>query len=913
MGKQLLLSTILLLFIAIVDAQEVSKTIQRADKAYQEDNYKKALELYLKATSEGVVTSYLAEQIGNCYRLQDDMTQAEIWYENATKQPDRTAIDYLLLGYVQKANGKDDLSVASLNKLYTSQKLPDLNTNATDANSFVGRLRNGFLNFRLVPVNINSPEAEFSPTIWHDAIVFTTSRFDRELSHYKLINPQQHLNIYSAKLSNSGELGIPFIFSKDLLNQLYTGPIAFSPSGDTAYFVQKRFTNVKLGDEKLMAGNNLKIHRAIYNLGNWIDQGPLSFCSDAFSVGDPAVSPDGKKLYFKSDVPGGMGGVDLYYREIRANGSFGEAVNLGSKVNTRGNEMNPYIAKDGTLFFSSDTHPGFGGFDLFVAFPTPQGFDYVTNLGYPINSTYDDLGITISSLGNFAFFSSNCPGGKGDDDIYKLEIEKITVTHTVNGQAIDEKGTPIANLTVKILEGGNLTNTLTTDIAGKFSFKIDNQNISTINLEHPDYFPSSEKLSAFGLGLKSTQITLKVTMKRDIGYILTGTILSATDGSPIANAQAIAYPPDTTKAIISITDQLGRFSSKLNKDTDYRIRLAKEGYEKKWFSLTTKNRERGEINLSALYDTKLASALKPGITGIVTNAKTSMPIPNAIITINSSVLPQVLKLATNENGLFTQSSLPEGDYTVKIEMDGYQPLFITTSVGKLPVNLNINNKLALEPGANSFSAVGLVTNKDDNAPLTGVTISLLDKTTNEKVQKRTDEFGSFDFKLEADRIYILKLEKENFFSKTMMISTQGIPVGMINLNNTNDLKMEAIVVNKAIEIPNIYYDLGKANIKPEAAQELDKVVKLLTDNPTIQIELSSHTDARGNSAQNLQLSQKRAEAAMNYIVSKGIVSLRIVAKGYGDTKIKNRCKKGVACSEDEHAENRRTEIKVIKF
>ena len=120
-------------------------------------------------------------------------------------------------------------------------------------------------------------------------------------------------------------------------------------------------------------------------------------------------------------------------------------------------------------------------------------------------------------------------------------------------------------------------------------------------------------------------------------------------------------------------------------------------------------------------------------------------------------------------------------------------------------------------------------------------------------------------------------------------------------------------MNKAIEIPNIYYDLGKATIKPEAAQELDKVVKLLTDNPTIQIELSSHTDARGSAAQNQQLSQKRAEAAADYITMKGIELNRVIAKGYGDTMIKNRCTKGVTCSEKEHAANRRTEIKVIKY
>ncbi|NVO12229.1 MAG: carboxypeptidase regulatory-like domain-containing protein [Bacteroidales bacterium] len=913
MLKRLFLLTFLLFVAFRMEAQTVSKSVQRADKAFVENNYKKALEIYLKATSEEVVNAYLARQIGNCYRLQGDMNQAEIWYENALKQSDHTNLDFLLLGYAQKANGKDELSAASLSKLYTSQMLPNQNTSTLNAFSFVTYLRNGFLNFRIVPIGINSPEADFSPSICRDALVFATSRFDRELAHYKQINPQQHLNLYTAKLGSSGELGAPFIFSKDLLNQLYTGPIAFSPSCDTAYFVRKKYLKTQSGDGKQASDNNLKIYRAIYNQGQWIDQGPLNFCSDEYSMGDPAVSPDGKRLYFISDMPGGIGGTDIYFCEIRPNGTFGNAVNLGNKVNTSGNEMTPFVAKDGTLFFSSDTHPGLGNLDLFAAYPTPNGFDYVTNLGYPINGAYDDFGIVLNPKGDLAFFSSNRPNGAGDDDIYKFNIEKLTVTHTVDGQVVDEQGLPVAASTIKVIDGKTLINTLSTDFNGKFSLKIDDNHELNLQLERTDFFPATAKVSSVGLGLKSTQILLKVTMKRDAGYTLTGVILSATDGSPIASAQVIAYPPDTTKALIGNSDQLGRFSYKLANETDYRIRLSKEGFVSKWLTITTKNRERGEINLSALSDTKLTPNTKPGITGIISDAKTSLPITNAIVTISSPSFPQIIKLATAANGQFSQENLPEGSYTIVIEKEGYQPLNIPVILGKQPINLNSSFKMALEPMANSYTAVGLVTNKDGNAPIADVTVSLLDKATNEKIQKRTDEFGSFDFKVDPDHIYILRLEKEKFFAKTLMISTQGLSAGMLNLNTANDLKMEAIVMNKAIEIPNIYYDLGKATIKPEAAQELDKVVKLLLENPTIKIELSSHTDSRGDSKQNLLLSQKRAEAAADYITSKDIELARVIAKGYGDTMIKNRCKKGVQCSEQEHAANRRTEIKVISF
>lgn len=136
------ISLILITFMG-VNAQEVSKNIQRADRAYEDNNFKKALDIYLKATTEEAVTAYIARQVGNCYRLLGDMTQAEIWYENATKQASHTEQDYQLLGYAQKANGKDELSAASLDKLYASQKLPEFNSKS-DANSFAAKLKRLF-------------------------------------------------------------------------------------------------------------------------------------------------------------------------------------------------------------------------------------------------------------------------------------------------------------------------------------------------------------------------------------------------------------------------------------------------------------------------------------------------------------------------------------------------------------------------------------------------------------------------------------------------------------------------------------------------------------------------------------------------------------------------------------------------
>nr|WP_255478749.1 OmpA family protein [Rufibacter sp. XAAS-G3-1] len=118
--------------------------------------------------------------------------------------------------------------------------------------------------------------------------------------------------------------------------------------------------------------------------------------------------------------------------------------------------------------------------------------------------------------------------------------------------------------------------------------------------------------------------------------------------------------------------------------------------------------------------------------------------------------------------------------------------------------------------------------------------------------------------------------------------------------------------NQPIVLENLYYDLDKHNLRPEAIAELDKVVGMLRDNPTIKIELSSHTDSRESHKYNLMLSQLRAASAVKYILSQGIDAKRVVDKGYGETKLLNRCKDGVPCPEEEHQLNRRTEFKIIK-
>lgn len=216
--------------------------------------------------------------------------------------------------------------------------------------------------------------------------------------------------------------------------------------------------------------------------------------------------------------------------------------------------------------------------------------------------------------------------------------------------------------------------------------------------------------------------------------------------------------------------------------------------------------------------------------------------------------------------------------------------------------------IKLAPGIN-LRLKGNVINKKTNLPMANVLV-VLSKADGGILKFETDATGSYNFNLSAESEYTLAGVKRGFLSDMKDVTTKGLTTSTVIEKN---LYLETIELNKAIRIDNIYYDFDKWNIRPDAAIELDKLVKTLKENPTIWIELGSHTDSRGKDAYNLNLSQKRAESAVQYILSKGIDKNRITARGYGETQLLNRCSNGVTCTEEEHQHNRRTEFKIVKF
>ncbi|NTW32080.1 MAG: OmpA family protein [Bacteroidetes bacterium] len=192
--------------------------------------------------------------------------------------------------------------------------------------------------------------------------------------------------------------------------------------------------------------------------------------------------------------------------------------------------------------------------------------------------------------------------------------------------------------------------------------------------------------------------------------------------------------------------------------------------------------------------------------------------------------------------------------------------------------------------------------------LEGVEIEIKNLTNNTTKKVTTDKKGRFYYTADSISSLIITATRDGYYTQKKALSSKSKTK---NDTISDEMIFEKIVLNKPVVIENIYYDYGKWDIKPASAVELNKIVKMMNDNPNIKIEMSSHTDSRSSSEFNDTLSQKRANAAAEYIISKGIESSRVKAFGYGETKLRNRCKDGVICTEAEHALNRRTEFMVI--
>jgi peptidoglycan-associated lipoprotein len=592
---------ILSLFPAVINAQK--QKAERAYEAFKSGNYFDATDLFkdvYSKTRDKQMKAEMVFMVSECYRTINDPKNAELWYKKAVKSAfPKPEAQYWLAESIKK-NGRYQQAIEEFRKY--RQLVPG--DPRTEQQIRACELAIEWLSspeaYNIEEAkDLNSKDSDFSPAYARDdygMVWFTSSRDDAQGNKDHGATGENFTDIFETRLDKKGKWSTPV--PADYLNSEFEdGTPSFSPD-----FTEVYFTRCEAGKRE---DKGCVIMYSEREGTQWSDPQKLDLIADTLVAAHPSISSDGLTLYFVSDIPGGSGGKDIYrVTRTSAGGTWSRPENLGTDINTRGNELFPYVRDDGTLYFASDGQIGMGGLDIFRARPQTGNRWVVENMKPPINSFADDFGITFEDGAEKGIFSSTRKGRR-DDDLFFFEL-----------------------------------------------------------------------------------------------------------------------PP-----------------------------------------------------------------LRFGITGLVKDEKTGQPVQGATVALIAS------------------------------------------------------------DGAN--------------------------------LQTETGTGGDFKFTLKPEVDYIFLASKEGYLNGKEKETTRG-------QDKSRDFMATILLtaIDKPIELPNIFYDFGKWDLRPESMVSLDKLIETLNDNPNVTIELMSHTDSRDTEEYNLDLSQKRAQSVVNYLIGKGIASERLTAKGYGETSPK---------------------------
>ena len=444
------------------------KKISQAQKAFEIGEYTKAAELYKKAYSKeknkynkGEYSYYMGES----YRITNKPTRAASAYSRAVRYeyPVREAQLYLAECY-RKA-GKLDKAIPEYEAYL--EKVP-ADTRAQKGLASCMMTQKGVKENRYMIEKIkrlNSRHSDFSPAFAgksYDYVIFSSMRTEAKKRRKNRITGQGISSIYFSKIDSKGEWSEPEAFEEPINNPAFDdGAPNVSADSKTLYFTRCRFDNEKpIGAEIVFCSRSG---------GKWAEPEAIVMGEDSLVVAHPAIHPDGETLYFVSDREGGYGGKDIWYAKKSKDG-WGEPTNAGSAINTKGDEMFPYVREDGVLFFSSDTHIGLGGLDLFKAVPDEEKEWLVSNMGAPINSAGDDFGIVFKGKQEEGIFSSSRGSSKGIDNLYSFVLPKLHFT--LNGTVKNINGEIVEGAYLRLIGSDGTTMKINTPTDGSFKVKL---------------------------------------------------------------------------------------------------------------------------------------------------------------------------------------------------------------------------------------------------------------------------------------------------------------------------------------------------------------------------------------------------------------------------------------------------------
>ncbi len=633
---------LVLLAITTVNVYSQTNKVKKADKEYDKYAYIDAIKTYERLYAKGYKNDDMLLKLGNAYYFNAELEKSAKWYGELFASNEEQEAEFYY-HYAQSLRATKDYAIAdAMMDKFNAKSGNDSRAKLFAKNrDYLAEIKKNSGRYTIENAGVNSKYSDYGTAFYGNKVVFSSARdtgnFSKKIHTW---TGEYFTNLYSSDMSADGSLGGVNKYGKKLNSQFHESTTAFSKDGKTVYFTRNNYNNGKKGSDTNKV-TLLKIYRATLVDSVWTNITELPFNSDSYQVANPALSNDGKTLYFSSDMEGSLGLSDIFKVALNEDGSFGSPENLGPAINTEGRETFPFVSAKNELYFASDGHPGLGGLDIFIAKIEKDGsIKKVLNVGADANTSKDDFALIINTDNKRGFLSSNRDGGQGNDDIYKF-------------------------------------------------------------IENKEIF-----------------------------------------------CEQILF-------------------------------------------------------------------------GVITDEDTKAVLPNTKLTLSDEKFNKIKETTSDAEGKYEFTEVECGKkYYVKAELENYTtkevPVIIGSENGKTELNIELKTKICT-------AKIG-----DDLA---------------------------------------------NCFK--------------INL---------------------IYFDLDKWNIRPDATVDLAKLLDVMNQNPSMKIDMRSHTDSRASYKYNEKLSDRRAKSTMEWLIKKGISKDRLTAKGYGESQLVNKCSDGVQCTEEEHQLNRRSEF-----
>lgn len=903
------------------------KWIKKGEDAFAKQSYSKAIGYFEWARDKDTgLKAY--EGLGKSWWALKNYEKAEVYFRLAAEDPTSSPYNHFYLGLTLMANQK--YQAASDAFAWCEERLPE-----SPANDFAGlvqllpTLLGDSGSYEITSMPFNSSHSDFSPAYYKDGLAFSSSRITQNsIVRTSNVDGSRLTDLWYVTATGDSGWSKPKPIT-GLNSRVNEGPMTIDKERNRLYFTRNNPNQRKAAADGSRL-NRLRIYEATAGEEDWELLSVLPFSTDVNAVGHPALSADGNRMVFTADFPGGHGGSDLYIVE-RQGDSWTEPRNLGPEINTLRDDLFPYLSADGTLYFASDGRLGLGGLDIFVARPNGDSWYAPVNVGFPLNTHADDFGYITNDGGKTGYFSSNRNFEASNDNIYafrQMRPQFECLPQEENNycyRLVDEGGLDLFGDTLPLImewalgDGTrilgdtaehcyekpgsytvelNLVDTITGFVfMNQATYVVNVLDIEQVFIDGPDTVVIGEAVSFNGL--KSVVADCDVRKFHwDFG-----------DGSKMTGGTVMkTYAnPGTYKISLGTEgDSLGGSNRCLNCVYREVVALAPERFEEVRDSIEqVREQEFVEKEQDPAYQDSLRKARQ--MVDKVQDIRDSLeyvyrlqlqesrdPIDPKNINFQGK---DVREVDLGDRFVYTtgEEKDPKNLYPdfLKAREQGFDQSIVVPFRDGLPATDGGQEGMVRLPAKVDGKGVtifqGSIVDSKGN-PLPAI-INLEDLSKGIRITRAdADEMGKFRLELPNGELYGYFIDLPDYYPVSDVVdlresdNSRGKSEIIITRPITLMTIQEIFEEGLAVRINNVFFDFDSDNLRPESKPELDRLARILIENPDLDVEIMGHTDNVGSDAYNLRLSNDRARAVMRYLVLSGYPTDKISYQGYGEAR-----------------------------